>query len=592
MSVLIHICMIAGVILFSTVILGGVGLAVMGGVGRRVGGAREILAAPWIGWCALIVGLQFWHFWYPVDWRPIPVIVGIGILGLARGRRDLFRVVRRQWPGVGMFGLLLSMVVIWLAYHATKQLAFGDSALYHVNTVQWTATYPIVPGLGNLHARFAFNNSYFLYVALLDTGTFAHRSHHLANSLLAFIALARILAGWWRLLSSRTRVKVCYVYDALFLVPTVVLSHAAYGFGSSPAPDFAIYTFGFFVSSEVLWLLEKSAGRLTAAASVEDRQTLSALRSSLFTVVFVSAVCVAVKLSFIVVGLLASCVAFAALVHATKKPWPFDVRTFVCIAVSVPAVILPWMARGVYMSGYPAFPSTLLAFPVAWRLPVEQMEYWEGLLTGWARLPTREWRSTIGNVTWLWPWINQVVRMPFEFVTPLVIGCVLSPAILFLRRSAGGRSRAVAWPWLFMLLPFGGLLFWFVKAPMPRYAGALFWMFAFGALALSLRHLARRQTAAVVLAVVVVLFFQNVSVIEFLLTWGLDTRPAWTGNTKVMTTNSGLEVHVPVENNLCFDAPLPCTPHFDPYLRLRVPGDMSKGFVSDKPYDPGWKIRD
>src|SRR5206468_10062582 len=43
---------------------------------------------------------------------------------------------------------------------------------------------------------------------------------------------------------------------------------------------------------------------------------------------------------------------------------------------------------------------------------------------------------------------------------------------------------------------------------------------------------------------------------------------------------SGLVVNVP-ENQVCWAAPLPCTPEPHPGLYLRVPGDLASGFAID-----------
>jgi hypothetical protein len=44
---------------------------------------------------------------------------------------------------------------------------------------------------------------------------------------------------------------------------------------------------------------------------------------------------------------------------------------------------------------------------------------------------------------------------------------------------------------------------------------------------------------------------------------------------------SGLAVQVPVNSDVCSDAPLPCTPEPHPGLRLRRPGDLGGGFAID-----------
>ena len=50
------------------------------------------------------------------------------------------------------------------------------------------------------------------------------------------------------------------------------------------------------------------------------------------------------------------------------------------------------------------------------------------------------------------------------------------------------------------------------------------------------------------------------------------------------TTNSGLNVNLPLEAEGCWDAPLPCAPYkdFNPKLALLEPGNLQKGFYMEK----------
>jgi hypothetical protein len=50
--------------------------------------------------------------------------------------------------------------------------------------------------------------------------------------------------------------------------------------------------------------------------------------------------------------------------------------------------------------------------------------------------------------------------------------------------------------------------------------------------------------------------------------------------TEIKVTRSGLEVHVPLKDSQCWDAPIPCTEVFDEWLELRRQGDISSGFHS------------
>jgi hypothetical protein len=69
-----------------------------------------------------------------------------------------------------------------------------DSGLYHLQSIRWDNTYPIVPGLGNLHERLAFNQSFFEFVAALNFQPYFGHGSALANSFLYLLGMASRVA--------------------------------------------------------------------------------------------------------------------------------------------------------------------------------------------------------------------------------------------------------------------------------------------------------------------------------------------------------------------------------------------------------------
>ena len=63
-------------------------------------------------------------------------------------------------------------------------------------------------------------------------------------------------------------------------------------------------------------------------------------------------------------------------------------------------------------------------------------------------------------------------------------------------------------------------------------------------------------------------------------------HPTDTARLEVFTTESGLVLYVPENDNRCFNAPLPCTPHPAPNLRLRRGQTLQSGFVTDGQWRP------
>src|SRR5262249_12052759 len=134
----------------------------------------------------------------------------------------------------------------------------GDSGFYHIPTVRWLLTYPVVPGLANLFAALAYNQSYFLYVALLDVGPFAHRSLHLANGILVLVLLASIVLGLSRLARLRMACRPRDLFQALLLPAAMGLVFDLNL--TSPSPDIAVFALWIVLSASLLTLLEARRG--------------------------------------------------------------------------------------------------------------------------------------------------------------------------------------------------------------------------------------------------------------------------------------------------------------------------------------------
>jgi hypothetical protein len=97
------------------------------------------------------------------------------VIGLAMNARSVGAVLAGGLFRVGNRVPILVFVlfVLWAANRCAGPLTLYDSGMYHAPTVEWFKAYPVVPGLGNLHGRLAFNPSGLLFAAMLDRGPFA-----------------------------------------------------------------------------------------------------------------------------------------------------------------------------------------------------------------------------------------------------------------------------------------------------------------------------------------------------------------------------------------------------------------------------------
>jgi hypothetical protein len=62
--------------------------------------------------------------------------------------------------------IILALIVFFVLTAVVQKITWLDTQAYHAQNIQWIRTYAVVPGLGNLHDRFAFNSMFFVISAL------------------------------------------------------------------------------------------------------------------------------------------------------------------------------------------------------------------------------------------------------------------------------------------------------------------------------------------------------------------------------------------------------------------------------------------
>jgi hypothetical protein len=539
----------------------GIGLLVCRAIRSPASGADRCVLAFWVGWVSTLFALQVWHLFLAVSGRALALAAVVGALGLAVDLRQWRRALGSTGRGVLALAALAA-IALWLANRALDGIRQADAGAYFLPTIRWLVEYPIVPGLANLFVPFGFNQSYFLYVAMLEIGPFAHRGYHVANGLLLLALAARGLVGLHRLLASGRRCAPADVFHALFL--PVALAVGESFFLTSPSPDVGVFVLGVVASGELVRLLSRPAPADSRPVAV--------------AIALLAAGGVTVKLSF--AGLAAALVAIAVLVSVVRDPG-HAARTVVATGAAISAGMVPWVGRNVVLSGRPFYPSALGALPVEWRTRSDAVEWIVAPmhfgLSLWEALRAPRW--FVMRLDSL-DWFGEDVVVP----AAIAAAALVSGLAAFCVRKLRGRPPS---PWrvspLIVVPAVVSLVFIAATAPMPRYAGATFWLIALDTVLLVVANgggldsgwRRRAAGAAVVIAACAVLARDRPL---------LRPRSDFATPCGAMLTEtrlpSGLVVRVP-DGGTCWNAPPPCTPQPNPALRLRRPGDLGAGFMLD-----------
>jgi hypothetical protein len=528
----------------------------------------------WIGWATTIVVLQIWHLKFAVDSRALLGVSALGALGLTIEGKTLVGQARLWWRQTPPARVVRIAVVALLVVGFWSSLAIGpphrpDTANYHMAAVRWNAAYPIVPGLGNLHGRLAFNNASFLYAAMLDVGPWSHKSHHLAHGLLAVVTILFFLSRVELALCTDRRKFPVYFVQA-FCFPIAVLF--TYKGTTSFQPDFITFLIGLIVSSLLFELLFDNSLR-------GSRMRLGAL-----AVCFLSSVGLTVKLSFLPLGFLASVMVLGIIWKRTAARDRIRWSLIGACCLSAVLAIIPWMARGVILSGYVAFPSTLGALDAPWAMPLEDVRMMQDHIVGYARLHGPGYLETLDHWDWIGPVILRELGHPISVTIPLLCTLVSLVGIYRSRKRAIARSDLCATPWCFLIPSVAAVLLMIFTAPVPRFAGASIWVIAIGTMTLFLDQLDRstaefRRSLRLAQGLGIALLCLGL-IKASRYTYGPSGEsalaPTPVGEVTAMETASGLQVYIASE--FAWDAPLPNSPDYRSDLSLIRDGDLGSGF--------------
>ena len=581
----------------------GIGLLFPWRVHQKEQNFFTLLGLFWTGWVLVLGFLQLWHLVFPVGPAAFAVTAACSLAGWGWNGKSILEQARAWgWLKILALGALAVIPAAMLANQAMFAMAYTDHGLYHMQSVQWIARFAIVPGLGNLHHRLAFNNANFLYAALINWGPLQDRAYYVSNTLLGWVLILTCAAGFYQVFNASARrsepLKRWSLYFALML--PVAFNHLSTTHLPGYSPDVPNFILMTLLAGELLRLIEARAD-----AALFQRQIIY--------MTLLAAAGVIIKLAFGFFGILMLLAALAVWLARFRPSRTVGTgrilwRSILAWGLAGAALVIPWLIRNVILSGYLLYPSTVISFPVPWKIPEALVDPIASIIADWARTVS----NTIVYSADL-PWfLNLWSRFPFFLRQMFIITLAISGLDVLLILALDGRNRpledergrktALDWPsglvWCIAAL---SLVYWFLAAPDYRFSGAIFWILLVSALLLGYQALVETRLAqkplllAASLLVGFTLWLSPNHFTNNLSRAWMFYPPAETeqaekvqslATMQTRVTASGLEVHMPPPpSDQCWNLPLPCMPPSDFSLKLKLidPSDMQKGF-----YLPDW----
>lgn len=533
----------------------------------------------WWGLLVTTVITTLTSLWLPLrSGTTVLVIVGTAaILGLVAlpivMRRGLSRRIEvRAEAVVIMVGLLGVLGVLSLT--ALGPVTNYDSGLYHLGAIRYASDYPAIPGLANLYGPLGYGNAEFVWAASAGNGPLADQAFRMINELVIVLAaldlglrvvMKRWGAGTYCLLVGLAAALVPLVYMADYWV-------------TSPSQDAPVLIVTIVATSYLVDTLVKPRWVPEAGVSAALAVLLVMLRPT--SAVFA----IALLLVLLVRGW-----------RARRSVKPASMRpTGVLVVVLTLFAALATSARDYVLSGWLAYPLSLLAFDVPWLAPDP---------TGLRQATLGFWRdrsdmwSAVEGWAWVQPWLSTLPASWEAYWLSCLFFLTLGLVWYAARRGTLWAPRLLA-----AITPSAvGVVFWWVATPPGFRFG---WGPLFTALTVplgwALWRLSRGSSpprwinrkvlgAAFMLPLIAVASVTAVARVDWAghtvvdpvhvgaFTLEYQRSPLQAPPTVPLTLESGLTVRMPTESDQCWTVYPLCTPGTVPTTRLLGTG-LEDGF--------------
>lgn len=342
---------------------------------------------------------------------------------------------------------VIVLLFLLFAYGASMGIIHYDTGLYHAQSIRWIEEYGVVPGLGNLHSRLAYNSASFCLSALYSFAFLGGQSYHCCAGFLAFLLALTCMEAFTGdrekkpLLSDF--VRIMGIYYLLMIFDEMV----------SPASDYFMVLSVFYMIIRWLDLLEKKE------SSYVPYGLLCVMGVFVLTV----------KLSGAFILLLTIKPALQMIKGKKIKQTALFIGTGVLTA-------LPFLIRNVILSGWLLYPFTFPdLFDFKFKIPKGMADYDAREIQVWGRGYSDVARYDEPVSVWLPEWADSLDTVNRIFLALSVFGIILFFCFCIYTL----RSKKKELPDILLVMGTMGasFLFWLTSAPLIRYGCIYLYVF-------------------------------------------------------------------------------------------------------------------
>ena len=517
-----------------------------------------------------------------VDTTPeFTIILGIGVLAIYAETFSLF-------SGVGLLANLLMLVVdifviakwrevlvnriknlisekrnvwyviiiiffVYISMTYMFEVVTYDTGLYHSQAVQWIEEYGVVPGLGNLHHRFAYNSAIMCLQALFSMKFLFGQQMHCVNGFMFILFTSYAV-------TSMKFVKNKRIYISDFLRVAFFIYYNMDTSFSSLGSDLISLCLVIYIVIKYVEGIEDDI------SNIEYYCYLSIL----------ALIAVSFKLS---VALIVLIVIYPAYMLIKDKNWKLIIKL---ISLGV-VLTLPFLIRNIIISGYIVYPFPKLdLFSFDWKMnkyvclwDAKEVKSWgQGVCDAYLSPTFREWFEI---------WINRQSNANKCLFFASIIISVLLVVISIVNYI---KEKDLRKPVLSVTV-LGMLIYWFAGAPLMRY-GIVFTIIPVlifvGLLFSMLQSRLKKITIISTLFIICIMGIRIIPFVLHVINFRISSDIVYyqVGHEPFEFTKAeleGVDIYIPENSDRIGNCAFPSTPYINNLELIELRGnDLSDGF--------------
>ncbi|MDJ0601364.1 MAG: hypothetical protein QNJ37_21285 [Crocosphaera sp.] len=339
--------------------------------------------------------------------------------------------------------IALSLIVALLT---TPQVTWVESEWYHYGAMRWLSEFGVVPGIVLILKNLGITSSWFSLIAPFNGSLVNFRAGAVVNSFMFLVTLGHLSLSLWR---SIRRQAQLYDWFALSFNGLLLLYLAISGEMQlilvSLSPDWPI-ALGIGMTAWTM-LLTRNPSQITSNSSIFKQQVY-------LIPLLLGVGAVTIKLSAIPLLLVGG----LFYVWHERKSLGRLIQGMIITTI----LVIPMIVTGLWTSGCPLYPSSLLCLDVPWSLPLHETQQFAAetsSLENWFGEPPADQIPLFWLIS---QWITaKNLNLVMMILTVISLGCLVRLSKT-LRKSVQGEI----WVSGMAIL---GIIFIFVKGPLIRF---------------------------------------------------------------------------------------------------------------------------